>query len=124
MPHHLSRVYDELNRPDNPRGCWLRVGAWNVGTMSGRNGDVANMAGRRCLDFCCLQETRWRGASNKWPGEEGKSYKFFWTGGSDGLAGVGVLVVKKLVKNAIEVRKLSERVMLKRVAIGTNILNV
>src|SRR3989442_2013665 len=92
--------------------------------MSGRDGEVADIAGRRCLDFYCLQETRWRGARNKWLGEKGKSYKFFWSGGSDRLAGIGMLVAKKWVKNVIEVRKLSERIMLIRVAIGTNILNV
>src|SRR3989442_8183435 len=106
------------------RDCRLRVGSWNVGTMSGRDGEVADMAGRRCLDFCCLQETRWRGARNKWLGETGKRYKFFWSGGSDGLTGVGVLVAEKWVKNVIEVRNLSERIMLIRVAIGTIILNV
>src|SRR2546425_8950431 len=119
-----SRVDDELKRADNPRGCRLRVGSWNFGTMSGRDGEVADMAGRRCLDFCCLQETRWRGASNKWLGEEDKSYKFFWSGGSDALAGVGVLVAGKWEKNVIEVKKLSERIMLIKVAIGTIILNV
>src|SRR5437867_11550998 len=54
-PSH-NRVYDEHKRPDNPRGCQLRVGSWNVGTMSRRDGEVADMATRRCLDFCCLQE--------------------------------------------------------------------
>src|SRR3989442_7987530 len=92
--------------------------------MSGRDGEVADMAGRRCLDFCCLQETRWRGVGNKCLGEEGKSYKFFWSGGKNPVAGVGVLVAEKWVENVIEVRKLSERIMLIRVAIGTNILNV
>src|SRR3989442_10695740 len=53
-----SRVYDELKRPDNPRGCRLRVGSWNVGTMSRRDGEVADTAGRRGLGFCCLQEDR------------------------------------------------------------------
>src|SRR2546425_3968 len=57
-------------------------------------------------------------------GEEDKRYKFFWSGGSDPLAGVGVLVAEKWVENVIEVKKLSERIMLIRVAIGTNILNV
>ena len=66
--------------------------------MSGRDGEVAAMAGRRCLDLCCLQETRWRGVGNKLLGEEDKSYKFFWSGGKDGLAGVWVLVAKKWVK--------------------------
>ena len=44
--------------------------------------------------------------------------------GKDGLAGVGVLVAEKLVENVVEVKRLSERLMLIRVSIGTNILNV
>src|SRR5437867_4380597 len=28
-----SRVCDEPKKPDNPRGCQLRVGSWNVGSM-------------------------------------------------------------------------------------------
>src|SRR6266516_2095292 len=72
-----SRGYDETKKPDNPRGCRLRVGSWNVGTMSGRDEELADMADRRGLDFCCFQETKWRGEANKWLGEEGKRYKFF-----------------------------------------------
>src|SRR3989442_14085027 len=91
--------------------------------MSRRDGEVADMASRRCLDLCCLQETRWRGEGNKWLGAKGKRYKFFWKG-KDGLAGVGVLVAEKWVERVIEVKKMSERMMLLRVSIGANILNV
>ena len=59
------RDYDEPKKPDNPRGCQLRVDSLNVGTMSGRDGELADMAGRRGLDFCCFQETRWRGEAYK-----------------------------------------------------------
>ena len=41
----------------------LRIGTLNVGSMKGRSGEVADMAARRRLDFCCLQETRWKGGS-------------------------------------------------------------
>src|SRR6266516_1216804 len=41
-----------------------------------------------------------------------------------GSAGVGVLVAEKWVENVIEVKKLSERILLVRVSIGVNILNV
>jgi len=37
----------------------LRIGTLNVGSMKGRSGEVADMAARRRLDFCGLQETRW-----------------------------------------------------------------
>src|SRR3989441_10883632 len=73
-----SRVYDELKRPDNPQGCRLRVGSWNVGTMSGRDGEVADMAGRRGLDFCWFKETRGRGARNKFLGESGQKCEVSW----------------------------------------------
>src|SRR6267154_5973299 len=118
------RDSEEPKKPDNPRSCQLRVGSLNVGAMSGRDGELADMAGRRGLDFCCFQETRCRGESNKWLGEEGKRYKFFWKGCGAGLAGVGVLVAEKWVENVIEVKKLSERIMLISVSIGVNIRNV
>src|SRR5206468_9833982 len=50
----------------------------------------------------------------------------FWRGGvdKDGLAGVGVLVEEKWEENVVEVKRLSDRLMLIRVSIGKNILNV
>ena len=43
------------------KGVELRIGTVNIGTLRGRNGEVVEMVGRRRLDFCCLQETRWKG---------------------------------------------------------------
>ena len=55
----------------------LRVGSANVGMMSGRCVEVAAMAARRKLDFCCLQETRWRGDGvTMLEGREGAKFKF------------------------------------------------
>ena len=39
----------------------LRVGSVNVSTMRGREGEVVEMTASRRLDFCCLQETGWKG---------------------------------------------------------------
>src|SRR2546425_6927855 len=67
-----SRVCDEPKKPDNPRGCQLRVGSWNVGSMKGRDGELADTAGRRRLDCCCFQETKGKGGGVKSVGEKGK----------------------------------------------------
>ena len=75
--------------------------------------------GRR-LDFCCLQETRWKGGSARVLG----GYKFFWKGCSEGVSGVGVLVAEKWVESVIEVKRVSERMMLLRVRVGKRILNL
>ena len=51
----------------------LRVGSANVGSMSGRGGEVVDMLRRKKLDFCALQETRWKGSGAQVMG----GYKFF-----------------------------------------------
>src|SRR5271163_4445121 len=98
----------------------LRVGSVNVGSLTGRSGEVADMCERRCLDFCCLQETRWKGGSAKLLGKN----KIFWTGCKEGTAGVGVVVAEKWVESVIEVRRISERLMVLRVIVGKAVLNL
>ena len=39
-------------------GVWLRT--WNVGSLSGKGGDVCVELSKRMIDECCLQ-VRWRG---------------------------------------------------------------
>ena len=41
-------------------GVELRIGSLNVGSMNGRGEEVSDMLGRRKIDVCCLQETRWK----------------------------------------------------------------
>ena len=73
----------------------LRIGTANIGAMSKRSGEVVDLVGRRNLDFCCLQETRWKGGNAKTMGEEGKRYKFFWQGCKESTSGVGILVTER-----------------------------
>jgi hypothetical protein len=103
----------------------VRVGTVNVGTMSRRAVEVADVAARRRLDFCCLQETRWKGGSARTlEGREGASFKFFWSGSEEGVSGVGILVAERWIENVIEVRRVCDRLMVVRVAIGRSVLNV
>mgnify|MGYP001793075999 CR=1 FL=1 len=39
------------------------VGNLNVGTMRGRSGEAVKMLTKRAVDLCCIQKSRWRGAS-------------------------------------------------------------
>lgn len=65
--------------------------------MNNRCGDVTEMLRRRKLDFCCLQETRWKGEHSKTEGGN----KLFWKGYNEGAAGVWMMVAEKWVKNVI-----------------------
>ena len=98
----------------------MRIGTANVGTMRGRSGEVVEMAERRRLDFCCLQETRWKGGSARTLG----NYKFLWCGCEEGVAGVGFLVANRWVDKVIEVNRVSERIMVLRVRVGKAVLNL
>ena len=102
----------------------LRVGSANVGSMSTRYAEVVNISAKRRLDFCCLQETRWRGQSSRCIKGDGVIYKCFWKGCKKGTAGVGVLVAEKWINSVIEVRKISERLMVLRVSVGERVLNL
>ena len=104
----------------NVESIRLRIGTANVGTMRGRSVEIVEMVDRRRLDFCCLQETRWRGGSARTMGK----FKFFWTGCEEGTAGVGFLVAERWVEKVLEVKRVSARLMLLRVMVGGSVLNL
>ena len=81
----------------------LRIGSVNVGTLRGRSGEVVDMVTRRHLDFCCLQETRWKGASASTIG----GYKIFWMGCQAGVSGVGVMVAERWIEKVLDVKRIS-----------------
>ena len=101
------------------RGENLRIGTANVGSMSGRSGEVVNMLKKKRLDFCALQETRWKGSGTEVMG----GHKFFWQGGKGG-AGVGVMIAKKWVDSVLEVKRVNDRMMVVRVNVGKWVLNL
>ena len=42
------------------RRSLIRVGTLNIGTMTGRGRELADMMERRNVDILCLQETKWK----------------------------------------------------------------
>jgi len=79
------------------------VGTANVGSMVGKSREVAAMLGRRKVDVCAVQETRFRNEGTRMYGSDGERYKFWWSGGSEGNSGVGVMIKEEWKKNIIEV---------------------
>ena len=88
-PHPGPRKHCLQNdgKPDERFG--VRVGTWNIGSMSGRGTEVCEELRKRRLDLCCLQEIRWRGQGARFLGVKGTRYKLWWSGNSDGTGGVG-----------------------------------
>jgi exonuclease III len=93
--------------------------------MTSRSEEVADIAARRRLDFCCLQETRWKGGSARMlEGRGGARFKFFWSGSESGSAGVGMLIADRWIESVLEVRRVSERLLVVRIVVGSSVLNL
>ena len=88
------------------------VGTWNVGSVSGKGGEVCEELRKRMIDVCCLSEVRGRVQGARMPGLNGKRYNLlWWSGKGDGIGGVGVMVKEELCEKMVEVRWVSDRVM-------------
>ena len=69
-----ERIGDRIRHPEQ---TLLKIGTYNVGTMTGKGRELADMMTRRKLDILCVQETRWKGNKAR---ELGDGCKLFYSG--------------------------------------------
>ena len=67
----------------------IRVGTLNIGTMTERGRELADMMERRNVDILCLQETKWK--SSKVRNIEG-GCKLFYNKADRSKNGIGIFV--------------------------------
>jgi hypothetical protein len=124
----IATADDDPKKADKTRtyrcGMRLRFGSVNVGTMVRRSSEVVEMVGRRELDFCCVQETKWKGENARTLEGGDKKYKFFWKGCKQGTSGVGILIAEKWIDKVVQINRVSERVILLRIAVGDTVVNI
>ncbi|KAK3569281.1 hypothetical protein QTP86_026567 [Hemibagrus guttatus] len=103
------------------KGVGLRIGTLNVGTMTGKGRELADMMERRKVDILCVQETRWKGSKAR---SIGAGFKLFYYGVDSKRNGVGVVLKEEFVRNVLEVKRVSDRVMSLKLEIEGVMLNV
>ncbi|KAK3528623.1 hypothetical protein QTP70_006031 [Hemibagrus guttatus] len=99
----------------------LRIGTLNVGTMTGKGRELADVMERRKMDILCVQETRWKGSKAH---SIGAGFKLFYYGVDSKRNGVGVVLKEEFVRNVLEVKRVSDRVMSLKLEIEGVMLNV
>ncbi|KAK3573614.1 hypothetical protein QTP86_030001, partial [Hemibagrus guttatus] len=99
----------------------LRIGTLNVGTMTGKSRELADVMERRKVDILCVQETRWKGSKAR---SIGAGFKLFYYGVDSKRNGVGVVLKEEFVRNVLEVKRVSDRVMSLKLEIEGVMLNV
>ncbi|KAK3525027.1 hypothetical protein QTP86_013384 [Hemibagrus guttatus] len=88
---------------------------------SGKGRDLADMMERRKVDILCVQETRWKGSKAH---SIGAGFKLFYYGVNSKRNGVGVVLKEEFVRNVLEVKRVSDRVMSLKLEIEGVMLNV
>ena len=93
----------------------------NLGTMTGKSREVANMLKRRRVSIACVQETKWKGSKAK---EIGEGYKMYYFGTSNNRNGVAVILEREWHDKILKVDRISDRIINVKLAYGNSILNV
>ena len=88
----------------------MRVGTWNLGSLSGKVGHVCEELRKRMIVECDLQKVRWRGLGARMLEMKGRRNKLRWSGKGDGVGGVGVMV-ELLCEKVVEIRMVIDRVI-------------
>ncbi|KAK3532877.1 hypothetical protein QTP70_001380 [Hemibagrus guttatus] len=76
---------------------------------------------RRKVDILCIQKTRWKGSKAR---SIGAGFKLFYYGVDSKRNGVGVVMKEEFVRNVLEVKRVSDRVMSLKLEIEGVMLNV
>ncbi|KAK3511003.1 hypothetical protein QTP70_029015 [Hemibagrus guttatus] len=83
--------------------------------------ELADMMERRKVDILCVQENRWKGNKAR---SIGAGFKLFYYGVDSKRNGVGVVLKEEFVRNVLEVKRVSDRVMSLKLEIEGVMLNV
>ena len=103
------------------RRSLVRVSILNIGTMTGRGRELADMMERRNVDILCLQETKWKGSKAR---KIGGGCKLFYNGADGRKNGIGIVVRQELFESVLEVKRVSDRLMAMKLEVKGSILNI
>ena len=98
----------------------VRLASWNIESLISKSIELVKSLRRRKISIACVQETKWVGAKAR----EIDGFKLWYSGSTKAKNGVGILVVKDLVDQVVEVRRKSDRIMAIKVLVGSVFVNV
>jgi exonuclease III len=100
----------------------IRLGTWNIGTLTGKSMELVDVMLRRKINILCLQETKWVGEKSRLIEDSG--FKLWYTGKDRRKNGVGIIVDKSLKDEVVEVKRIGDRIIRIKLVVGKEIVNV
>ncbi|GKC82644.1 ataxia telangiectasia mutated family protein [Tanacetum coccineum] len=98
----------------------IRVGSWNVGSLTGKLFELCDVLGRHKVDIACFQETKWKGSRTR----EGNGYRLWYSGSKTARNGVGVILAAGLKDKVVQVTRRGDRIMAISIVIDGETVNV
>ena len=117
---HLTRQVRRVRKLAEPRR--IRLGSWNVGSVTGKLRELVDTMVRRGFDLLCVQETKWRGQKTKEVEDTG--FKLWYMGMPANRNGVGIFINKSLKYGVVDVKRHGDRIILVKLVVGDLVLNV
>ena len=73
------------------------------------------------VNILCLQETKWKGSKAR---NIGGGCKLFYNGADGRKNGIGIVVREELIESVLEVKRVSDRLMVMKLKVKRSILNI
>ncbi|XP_063697808.1 craniofacial development protein 2-like [Culicoides brevitarsis] len=92
----------------------LRFSTWNIGSLTGKSSELANLMQRRRIDIMGLQETKWKGQKSK---SLPHGFKLLYNGSNNKRNGVAIIVSSFMATKIINVTRTNDRIMMIKLAL-------
>ena len=104
------------------QGVGIRLGSWNIGSLTGKLRELADTFIRRRIQIACLQETKWVGEKAK--EVDDTDFKLWYTGSERSRNGVGIMIDKSLRDGVVNIKRKGDRIIGVKLMVEDLILNV
>jgi hypothetical protein len=117
---HLTRRMRRVRKLAEPSR--LRIGTWNVGSLTGKLREIVDTMIRRCVNILCVQETKWKGQKVKEVKDTG--FKLWYTDTTANKNGVGIVLDKSLKDEMVDIKRQGDMIILVELLIRDLVCNI
>lgn len=104
----------------------MRVSTLNIGTLTGKSQERADIIRRKTADILWLQEIRWTEGKVIWRESEsaGDGYRLYYSGGGQPRNGVAICLSKEWQDRVIPTERKSDRIMTMKLVTSDKTYNI
>lgn len=107
--HKMKQIHHQQQQSKN-----IRIGTLNIGTLTGRSAELANIMKKRRIDILGLQETKWKGQKSR---QLPHGFKLLYNGSNSKRNGVAIIVSSYFEDKIINVNRLNDRLIMIKIAL-------